>query len=558
MLVAAVALAYANALRAPFVFDDFAAIVENPTIRDWRDLGAVLSPPPNTGVTGRPVVNLTLALNHAVGGLEPRGYHLFNIVAHVGVALLLVAVLRRTLGSPGLALVVGLLWAVHPLLTESVVCVVQRNEVLVAFFLLLTLYAFIRAADRAELNPRRWSALAVAACWLGMATKEVMVVAPVLVLLFDRTFVAGSFRAAWQARWRLHLGLASAWLLLAGLMVGSTQRGGTVGFGLGVSAWDYLLMQCRALVLYLKLAVWPYPLILDYGTAVERSLAAVWPQAALLLALAAATLVALRRAPAWGFLGVAWFALLAPSSSFIPLTTQTIAEHRFYLPLALVIVAGVVVVRRLPFPRAATAGGGAVLVLLLGAATHTRNRTYASELTLWRDTVAKAPANPRAHNNLGLVLFHAGDRAAAEAHYREALRLAPAYSPAYANLGDTLAATARPAEAVAAYETALRLTPEFDTVAAKLARLHHTLGVADLRASRVPESIVHLEAAVALAPGDAELRNNLGTALLGADRWAEARAQFAEAVRLRPDYARPRDNLARLEALERAAQETAK
>ena len=86
----------------------------------------------------------------------------------------------------------------------------------------------------------------------------------VLVLLYDRTFVAGSFREAWRLRWRYYLGLVLVWLLLAGLMIDLKQRG--AGFNEGVSWWNYGLTSCRAVALYLKLAIWPHPLVFDYGS----------------------------------------------------------------------------------------------------------------------------------------------------------------------------------------------------------------------------------------------------------------------------------------------------
>src|SRR5262249_6656133 len=153
----------------PFLFDDLAAITHNPTIRSLRRMGTVLSPPNDgSGIAGRPIVNLSLALNHAVGGDDPRGYHLFNLIAHALSGLLLFGLVRRTLllrfahaqvgrtvlGEPlslddargrecverlggdaspyplPIACAAALLWTVHPLQTESVSCVVQRTELL--------------------------------------------------------------------------------------------------------------------------------------------------------------------------------------------------------------------------------------------------------------------------------------------------------------------------------------------------------------------------------------------------------------------------------------------
>src|SRR5450432_4141434 len=222
-IVLAVVAAYANSLNGPFLFDDAPAIVGNPTIRHLWPPTAALSPPSDgSGVTGRPLVNFSLAVNYAIGGLDVRGYHLANVTLHLLAALTLWGVLRRTLRrslvdarkearAERVAGIATLVWAVHPLLTESVTCVVQRNEVMGGLFYLLTLYCFIRAATGepgglqaaekgGELKPGApaargkssggWEALAVLACFLGMATKEIVATAPLLVLLYDRIFIA--------------------------------------------------------------------------------------------------------------------------------------------------------------------------------------------------------------------------------------------------------------------------------------------------------------------------------------------------------------------------------
>ena len=295
VIVLTVWAAYANSFSAPFVFDDLKSVVQNPTIRHLWPPSEVLSPPNDaTGAGGRPVLNLSLALNYAVGGLDVRGYHVMNTLIHALAALTLFGIVWRTLRRPvlvdrfgsaagPLALGVALLWALHPLQTESVTCIVQRSESLMGLFYLLTLYGFIRAVETPA--PRRWEIFTGVVCLLGMATKEVMVSAPLLVLLYDRTFVAGTFRAAWRQRGSLYLGLAGTWLLLFWLVAHSSQRGGVAGFGLGLSGWHYALTQCRAIILYLSLAFWPSPLVIDYGTGFVRQLNEVWPQALLLLAL---------------------------------------------------------------------------------------------------------------------------------------------------------------------------------------------------------------------------------------------------------------------------------
>ena len=148
----------------------------------------------------------------------PRGYHLFNLMVHVLSAWLVMAIVRRTLildyfegrfqdASRTLALIAALVWAVHPLQTETVVYITQRTELLVGFFYLATLYASLRYWNAISPTGRNtWLALATLACLAGMACKEVMVTAPVVVLLYERTFLAGSFRRALQKSWPLYIG----------------------------------------------------------------------------------------------------------------------------------------------------------------------------------------------------------------------------------------------------------------------------------------------------------------------------------------------------------------
>ena len=265
LLALAVAAAYAGSFAGAFVYDDVPAILENPTIRHLGRLGEVLAPPGDQAGTvgGRPVVNLSLALNVAISGTAPWSYHAFNLAVHLAAAALLFGIVARTLDLPAVrgerpwpekdriavAFAVAILWALHPLQTEAVTYVVQRAESLMGMLYLLTVYCFVRGAGAGVSEPGRpaagpgpaaWFVLAWLACLLGMATKEVMVTAPVLALLYDRTFLAGSFREAWRRRRGIHLALASTWVLLAVLVAGTGGRGGSAGFGSHAGVWPSL------------------------------------------------------------------------------------------------------------------------------------------------------------------------------------------------------------------------------------------------------------------------------------------------------------------------------
>ena len=573
VLALAALAAYADSLSGAFVFDDFPAIVDNPSLRHLWPLGRVLTPP-HGGVTveGRPILNLSFAINWALGGSEVAGYHAANLLIHVLAGLALFGVVRRTLGQPrwrerfgadalGLAFVTAAWWMLHPLQTEAVTYVVQRAESLMGLLYLLTLYCFIRGAEREKPFPGWWAA-ACGACLLGMGTKEVMVSAPVMVLLYDRTFLAGSFHEAWRRRRGIHLALAATWIPL-GLLVAGTggNRGGTSGPGAGAGFWAYGLTQFHAVARYLGLSVWPHPLVFEYGPSWVSRASEVAPDALVVLPLAAGTLYALWKRPVLGFLGFWFFGILAPTS-LVPGPLQMIVEHRMYLPLAAILALVAASAYRLGGRRALA--GLMVGVVGFGFLTARRNLAYRSELSLWEDTATKRPLNPAAHSGLGMALAAAGRRPEAIGEFEEVLRLLPDDVAAHVALGNLLSEAGRPAEGLEHLATALRLRPDDpeahqnrgavldrmgQTEAAvreyelalrlkpRFPEAHNDLSDALRRLGRTPAAIQEAETALALRPAYAEARYNLANALAQVGRLPEAEACFAEGAALKPNDA---------------------
>jgi protein O-mannosyl-transferase len=550
-IIAAAAVGYLNSFHGPFVFDDVESITTNPTI---RHLGTALTPPPGSGMTvgGRPVVNLTLALNYAAGGLSVTGYHLVNLLIHVVNALMLFGVIRRTLSAPtvagrfrpvatAMAVLVAIAWAAHPLTTAAVTYVVQRAEALVALFYLLTLYSFIRSLESPR--SRGWQAAAAGACLLGMATKEVMVSAPLLVLLYDRTFAAGSFRAALHQRKSLYAALAATWIPLLALVATTANRGGSAGFGTAVSPIAYAVTQLGAIGHYVRLVVWPHPLVFDYGVHLASGVGEVLPGAIVVGALIAATVWAFRRQSPLGFLGVLFFAVLAPSSSIVPVVTQTVAEHRMYLPLGAVILAAALAGYALLGRTAYVAG--ALIACAFAALTARRNDDYRTVLSIWSDTVAKLPTNGRAHVGVGVALTESGHPEQALAQLETALRLNPNDPTAHTNYGRALAELGRYPEAIAEDERSLALRPNH------LATLNN-YGNVLASTGRLDEAKAQLERAVLGAPQDADAHGNLGNVLLQLGRRRtpvdrglihQAVAEYETALRLDPTQSKAHVNL---------------
>jgi tetratricopeptide (TPR) repeat protein len=557
LIVVAALLAYQNSFTGVFVFDDIRGIVNNPYVRHLWPLRETLKAPAYSTPDGRPVVCFSLALSYACSGLNVQGYHAFNLTVHILAALVLFGVLRRTfLGerlrprfgsvAGGLALAVTLIWTVHPLQTESVVYISQRTELLMGLFLLLTIYCLIRSAD----SPRSWAwqVGAVTACTLGTGSKEVMVAAPVVALVYDRVFLAASFRDLWRQRWRLYAGLTGTWVFLIFLVV-TTPRAMT-GFGIAnLTVWAYLKTEAGVILHYLRLCVWPRPLILDYDDwPIATSLQTVIAPAVAVVALLTATAWALRCRSPRGFLGAWFFLILAPTSSFLPNYGEVAAERRMYLPLAAVVTfvvasgyEGLVVVARRVGAREnqrrfTTYGVVGLIVVTVGYLTVRRNKDYRSEISIWADTVAKRPQNPRAHYNLGSALLQAGRLQDAIRHNEQALQINPNLAEAHCNLGSALLQAGRLQDAIRHNEQALQINPN-------LAEAHCNLGNALLQGGRVQDAIGHYEQAVRIKPDYAEPHYNLGNALLQAGRLPDAISRFEQVLQIRPDYAEAHNNL---------------
>ncbi|HMI92392.1 MAG TPA: tetratricopeptide repeat protein [Polyangiales bacterium] len=433
MLLAAVA-AYGAGLDYPLFFDDHEAITDNPSLRRLAD---AWSPPTQTPTAGRPLVNLSFALNYALSADEPRGYRLLNLGLHALNAVLAWLLLRSLLRRPvvsaalraraeGCARAVALIWLLHPLASETVAYLTQRTELMAATFYLLTLLLAVRAfsAERAQRGVV-WSAACVAACLLGSLCKETIVSAPLLVLLIDRAFFSASFAAALRARAVMYAGLLLTWVSIAWMLAGS-PRGQTAGLGLGVGPLEHLATQGSIISWYLRLAFWPSPLSITYDWPLAQPLYRYAAQDALVAGLAGATLWLCARRLWIALPGVLFFGVLAPSSSVVPVLGELAAERRMYLPLlALICLVVCVAAWRLAPGRWLARGLVGLVALGCGLGTAARVDVYRSELSLWQDTFAHQPSNPIAMWGTGDALARAGrfdealamyERMAAEPH----------------------------------------------------------------------------------------------------------------------------------------------
>ncbi|MGH9143877.1 MAG: tetratricopeptide repeat protein, partial [Vicinamibacterales bacterium] len=541
---------YANSVDGPFVFDDGVSIVTNSSIRAWSS--RVLAAGREVPTAGRPLVNLSMAVNYALGGLAVRGYHLWNIGCHLLCAIVLLAATRRALlhsrvpdwlrqSATNVALVIALIWVVHPLNSEVVDYLTERSESMMALAFLITIYA----SDRAMGSKRRrlWQAIGVAACAAGMACKESMVTAPVAVVFYDATLVFGSLARALRERWRYYGALATTWLILIALLR-TDARIYSAGFSTGVSPWVYLLNQTIMLVRYLRLAAWPSGLVVNYGWPRALTLAEVLPYALVVVGCLGVAALALWRRPTLGVLGAWFFLTLAPTSSILPIATEVGAERRMYLPLIALIALAVIglawAARQLARGPAIAATVAAVVVAALGATTMARNREYASPLGLAETVLARWPT-PSAEAAVGQELAVAGRHDEAIARLEEA---APHFARAYYHLGGELFNQGRIDEAVPALEQFVRLEP----MLAEAVPARTMIGRAFMLQKRWPQAEEQLRLVLSMTTlGDRAHTTALGflaDSLFARQDFAAARSAYESYLQARPDDAGAVTNLA--------------
>ena len=432
IVAAAAVLAYLNSFQGAFQLDDYKVILSDPAVRSWggwwSDLGRGI----------RPLLKLSYAINWATG-LGLFGFHMVNLLIHLGNSILVLLLARKLTGSSSqmgcVALFTALLFALHPIQTEAVTYVAGRSASLMAFFYLASLAAYIRG--RLEGGPLLTYALSPALFLLALAVKETAATLPAALLLWeitrqDRPFGLREALASQAA----HLGvLASA--LAAFFAIPGHRVLIEYSFALR-GLYENLLSQIHGQVTLLTHYVLPGRLNFDpdlptlarwsWGLALE---------AAILGSALAAGLWNLKRRPLVSF-AILWVFLHSMGVYAAVPRTDILNERHLYLGgLGLFLLEGLGfswLADTWPKLRLPVAAAACALLIVLGLFTAERNAIYRSEICLWEDTAAKSPGKARVFNNLGYAYFLAGRNDEARKAWLETLRIDPAHELARNNL----------------------------------------------------------------------------------------------------------------------------
>ena len=452
---------YGNSLGHGFCYDDFHSIVYNPHIRTLSSLPFFFSDPTSFSVDPkqamyRPVLLVSYALNYAIGGNEPIGYHLVDVLLHGANAALLLLLILALQGNRQIALLTALFFAVNPLNAETVNYASSRSELLAATFFLSACLSYVRFA-----HTRRWGwyAVGVGAGILALLTKSVAVVLVGVLVLCD--WLLGG-RQAIRRRWRFYLVFIAVdllYVLFTRQLVGKAVL--TPVRSLDVQAWT----QIKAWGYYLLVGSMPVKLSVEHQFFVSRHLGEAAVIGAGMVLLSLLGLLCWKGSKLLQF-ACAWSAILLVPASIVPLIVL-VNEHRLYLAgigLSLVCAWGLkeMLDRRAGVARVAVG----VYTILLACITLQRNQVWADEFALWQDAAVKGPLMLKPHLRLGDALVHQRRFAEAESAYQRAIALRPHHPGARNNLGYLYKQQGRWREAEEQFRTLLRSSP--DNVPARL------------------------------------------------------------------------------------------
>jgi tetratricopeptide (TPR) repeat protein len=586
-LIALVFISYARVLNAGFIWDDESHLTRNPCIVGPLGLKEIWT---SAEAVYYPLVLTTFWTLHKLVGLTPWPYHLLNVLLHAGSAVLFWRVLRQ-LNVRG-AWLGAAIWALHPVMVQSVAWVTELKNTQSGFFYLSSVLCFLkcykehadckadtlrpqncpheptsalrRFADPASL----WFGLSLLFFTLATLSKPSVVMLPVVLALciWWRTG---------RIRWRnivalvpfaLISALASVWTILE-----QKFHARAIGAEWAQTWPERLIIAGRAIWFYLDKLIFPHPLIFIYPRWEINSsqLMAYLPLVAALAGLLVLWLIHGKWSRAALFAAAYYVVSLFPVLGFFNVyffRYSFVSDHFQYLasmgPLALAGASIMMGYSRLAASRrfsafpatshappqtsgvvesaAATAslfGICGVLLLLLGFLTWRQTAVYHDLVTLYTAILKRNPGCWMAHYNLGIARNDRGDTDGAIAHYRQAVELRPSYGEAHYNLGRLLVQKGRLDEAIAHYEKALEINPAD-------AEAHNNLGTTLFASGRADEAIAHYRNALVIRPDYADASCNLASALLSMGDLDGAIIRYSACLAVLPNQTEAQYNLA--------------
>ena len=549
-----VLLVYSNSFQNSFQYDDVHSIVRNPHIKNPENLPKFFwSPKMGSGLVPetsayRPLLMVSLGLNYFLGVLDPFGYHLVNLLIHMVCALFVFLITLNLLRITNVgkesednrngftALFAALIFAAHPVQTESVTYIMGRSSSLTALFFLAAVWAYIRYSVAGKI---RYTFLALFFYACSLLVKETAITLPLVLILFDLFF---PLHRSWKGRLAgilPFIALSALYLGFRSYFLGGGQFSTTAVRPL----YDHLLTQPRAWVHYLETLLAPINLNIDYDFPPSHSL--LEPRVLLSIGILAAVSVCIWKVSKYqrmvGFLAL-WFAVnLLPTNSLIPLE-DVVTDRWLYLSSVGYAITLALAGRWIFLARVKTGGRAGNLIFfflcalvleLYGAATLLRNITWTNDWMLWEDAVRKSPLKDRSHHGLAEALYNAGQYEEAIKSFRNVLVINPKHPGAYLNLGNIYLMQGKLSEAAEAFQKAKSLSPRMFAADA-----YNNLGVVYKRQGRLQEAIEEFHKSIAVRPWNDAAYVNLGDVYVKMEDLDQAISCMEKAVQITPEQYR--------------------
>jgi tetratricopeptide (TPR) repeat protein len=545
-IIAAVCLIiYSNTFGSGFYFDDGYNFTENFLVKNIFRPGLIWNYNPTRFIT-----LFTLSFNYQIGGLNPAGYHIFNILVHIAASILVFRLAKLTLGLPGIkektenvnadyaALFIALIFAAHPLQTQAVTYIIQRAASMASMFYIASVlfYAEYRLKKGGK-GGAEFYILSLISCLLGMFTKEIVFTLPLMIVVYELLFFYDGSRKAKVGLIPYLLTLPVIPLTIKFMSPGAAKEMAQASNQ--ISAYSYFITQFKVILTYIRLVFLPVGQNLDYDYPLSTGF---FEPATLISFLALAGLFILglyfiRRNRLVSF-GIFWFFLtLAVESSIMPIR-DVIFEHRMYLPMAgaaFLIVYLLSEYIPLKFSRILFYAGAIVIVALAGAA-FARNKVWANEYTLWNDAVQKSPRKARCYSNRGVALLNMKKYDDAISDFNKALSINKNFKNAYFNRGSAFYYKKEYDKAAADFTKTIALDSAY-------AFAYNNLGAILLERRQIGKALSCFKKALKNDTNYAAAYNNRGVLAKAVGDYETAAQYYKKAIQKNSSYAEAYFNL---------------
>jgi len=561
---------YANSLTGTFVFDDDYLVKNNLFIRSFSNVKNIFTHTIGSGaghpfIAYRPMQILSYAVDYSWWGLDPRGYHLTNVILHIAAAVCLWMFVNVIFEKWILSLCTAGLFVVHPVHTEAVSYISGRADSLACIFILLSFIYYLRSLHSDVLG--RYAVMYISFI-AALLSREISLFFPLAILIYHYVF---------KQKIKLKIYFSLVIISLAYLIVRLyALKVPIMPLSVTSSFFQRVPGFFIAVINYFRILILPIHLHMEYSARLFRYTSPKFLLGVILLILVIIKAYKAReRDPVLSF-SIFWFILwLLPVSNLYPVNAY-MAEHWLYIPSIgfFIILSNSVLslIQRMRYPKGNPVSLSIMIALVAACSVFTflQNKYWQDPVTFYNRTLKYSPGSARIYNSLGASLYRDGKEDDALKMYEKAIKIEPGYTEAYNNLAVLLGGRGENARAIALYERAIKLKPDYADALTNLgnayyengqrrkakkaylkaleinpsqARACYSLGITYVKDGDSEKAIDMFRKAIKINPAYVEAYNNLGVAYYNSGKREEAEDAFMKALQIDPTNKEAASNL---------------